>query len=94
MNDDVKSVEIVAKNTLKVSFSDGKIGQVDFTELILRYPEYAPLKDPEVFGRFYIDPEIKALCWPGGIDIAPETLYHLATGEPLPVWAEIKVESR
>lgn len=94
MNDDVTSVEIAAINTLKVSFGDGKIGQVDFTDLIRSYPEYAPLKDAEGFGRFYIDPEVKALCWPGGIDIAPETLYHLATGEPLPEWVELKAESR
>jgi hypothetical protein len=26
------------------------------------------------------------LCWPGGVDVAPETLYHEATGEPLPEW--------
>ena len=30
--------------------------------------------------------EIGTLCWPDGVDIAPETLYHEATGEPLPAW--------
>jgi hypothetical protein len=73
MDDDVTSVELVGKNRLKVFFRDGKFGQVDFSDLIERYPEYSPLKDPELLGRF--------LCWPGGIDSAPETLYHLATVE-------------
>jgi hypothetical protein len=94
MNDDVTSVELAGKNTLKVFFRDGKCGWVDFSDLIEKYPEYSPLRDPELFGRFSIDPEIKALCWPGDIDIAPETLYHLATGEPLPEWMELEVESK
>jgi hypothetical protein len=64
MNDDVTSVELAGKNTLKVFFHDGKCGWVDFSDLIEKYPEYSPLRDPE-----------------GGIDIAPETLYHLATVE-------------
>jgi len=81
MDDDVTSVELAGKNRLKVFFPDRKFDQVDFSDLIERHPEYSPLKDPGLFGRFSIDPEIKALCWPGGIDSAPETLYHLATVE-------------
>ncbi|TLD41404.1 MAG: hypothetical protein JETT_2306 [Candidatus Jettenia ecosi] len=28
------------------------------------------------------------LCWPGDVDVAPETVYHKATGELLPSWLE------
>jgi hypothetical protein len=94
MNDDVRSVTFVAANTLEITFSDGRTGRIDFTELIQKCPEYERLKDAELFARFYVDPEIKALCWPGGIDIAPETLYHLATGEPLPDWIEVEARTR
>lgn len=33
-----------------------------------------------------MDWELGVLSWGGDIDIAPESLYSRATGEPLPDW--------
>ena len=40
----------------------------------------------EYFKQVHINKELGALCWPDGVDVAPETLYSEATGEPLPAW--------
>jgi hypothetical protein len=38
------------------------------------------LLDPERFRNFYLD-EWPTLAWSCGFDVAPETLYELATGK-------------
>ena len=38
------------------------------------------------FKSFFVNKELGVLCWPDGLDIAAETLYHKTTGEPLPTW--------
>jgi len=40
----------------------------------------------EYFKQVQINKELGVLCWPDGVDVAPETLYSEATGEPLPAW--------
>jgi hypothetical protein len=38
------------------------------------------LLDRDLFQNFYLD-EWPTLAWPCGFDVAPETLYELATGK-------------
>jgi hypothetical protein len=42
--------------------------------------------DPNFFRRVRVDPELGTLTWADEIDVAPETLYALATGALLPDW--------
>jgi hypothetical protein len=44
--------------------------------------------DVEVFKKARINREIGVVTWNDTIDIAPETVYSLATGSPLPDWME------
>ena len=37
---------------------------------------FEPLKAPEYFRRFRVDPELHTLTWPNGADFAPEFLYE------------------
>jgi hypothetical protein len=37
---------------------------------------FEPLRDPEVFKRFRVDPEFRTLVWPNGADFAPEFLHR------------------
>ncbi|HHT9138957.1 MAG TPA: DUF2442 domain-containing protein [Candidatus Wunengus sp. YC60] len=48
--------------------------------------------DIDYFKQVYVNSEIGTLCWPDGVDIAPETLYSMATNKPLPNWMKIETE--
>jgi len=58
-------------------FRDGTTGEVDLRDA-LRGPVFEPLRDPEFFKQFRVDPECDTLVWPKGADIAPESLYERA----------------
>jgi hypothetical protein len=88
MKEDVVSVEAMDGYRLHVEFADGAIGTADLRTLVMEHPAYRGLKDLAVFKGAFVHPELKSVCWAGGIDIAPETLRHLATGEPYPSWME------
>jgi hypothetical protein len=61
-------------------FNDGSEGTVDFAQW-LDGSVFEPLKDREVFRRFFVDGG--TVGWPNGADIAPETLYEQArAGRP------------
>jgi hypothetical protein len=58
--------------TLELWFDDGAHRLFD----VRPYPErgvFARLKGPATFRRAYV--AFDTVCWPGDIDIAPETLY-------------------
>lgn len=69
---------------IELLFNTGESAVIDFSDLIQSDPLAAPLADLAVFKDFYLDPW-PTLAWQCGYDIAPETLYSLATGK-LPSW--------
>ncbi|HAR41639.1 MAG TPA: DUF2442 domain-containing protein [Bdellovibrionales bacterium] len=71
---------------LDVRFENGKRGRHDFSRYALKGGVFERLSDLSYFKSFYVNKELGVLCWPDGPDIAPETLYHKVTGEPLPPW--------
>jgi hypothetical protein len=78
----VVGVAVLGDHVLRLLFSDGTVGDVDFTGE--RWTGVlAPLNDPEYFAQVKIDPEAGTIAWPGGIDLAPEPLYDLANAHPL-----------
>ena len=85
---EIIKVKHVSDYKLLIRFKNGKQGTVDFKEYLNKGPVFLKFKDINFFKKYYIDPETKVLCWPGGVDIDPDTLYHKATGTPLPVWME------
>jgi hypothetical protein len=74
---DIKAVEVIAPYTLRLSFADGTVGDVDFTAREWR-GVFEPLRDPEYFERVEVDPESGTITWPDGLDMAPEPLYDEA----------------
>lgn len=86
---DIIEIKYVGGYKLKLTFENGKNGIVDFKGYIKEGGVYARFSDIEYFKQAYIHPELGVLCWPGDVDVAPETIYHEATGEPLPSWMEI-----
>jgi hypothetical protein len=82
------SIERLDGRKLRVHFADGKEGVVDFAPLIEPGTVFERFAEESYFSCVRINPELRVLEWPGGVDIAPETLYHDATGIPLPAWME------
>lgn len=67
--------EALKNYRLKVRFSDGIQGEVDLSDLVGK-GIFAVWKDPKQFAQVSIDPESHTVCWPGGIDLAPDALYE------------------
>ncbi len=70
----VTSAAVVAAYTVRVSFADGSTQTINF-EPVLRGELYGPLRDPGLFNRVCIDPEVHTLVWPNGADFDPATLH-------------------
>ncbi len=72
---DLKEMKVLEGYKLFVRFQDEKQGVVDLGGIVDEGGVFGRLKDKEAFSQAYIDKEWAVLCWPGGIDVAPETLY-------------------
>lgn len=78
----VVGVAVVGDHVLRLLFSDGVAGDVDFsTESWTGV--LAPLNDPDYFAEVSVDSEAGTVVWPAGIDLAPEPLYEQAKAHPL-----------
>lgn len=70
-----------AGHRIRVAFADGLEAEVDLAPLLERFPDspvFAPLRaDAGLFAAVRL--EGGTASWPNGADVAPETLYHLAT---------------
>lgn len=71
---DVTGVEVIGAQLLRLTFADGTIGDVDFSEREWR-GVFEPLRDPAHFARVMVNPEAGTITWPNGVDLAPEPLY-------------------
>jgi Protein of unknown function (DUF2442) len=71
----VAGVEALPGSRLRVRFLDGLEGVVDMSALIAspNAGVFAPLADSEAFNRVFV--ALGAVCWPGGLDIAPDAIY-------------------
>ena len=61
---------------LHLRFSDGIAGEVDVAELVRFDGVFAPFATPGFFERVRVDEIWGTVCWPGGLDLAPEPLYE------------------
>jgi hypothetical protein len=88
MYQDIIEAKYLSDYKIKLLFENGKSGVVDFRKFIEKGGIFSKLRDYDVFKRFEINRETGVITWENDIDIAPETLYSEATGEPLPSWIE------
>ena len=72
---DVVSVKAMKDYKLYLEFENGEKRLFDMAPYMDRKP-YVQLKGSPFFAVAYI--EYGTVCWPGNIDIAPETLYDLS----------------
>ena len=70
----VKRLKRLGEYRLKLWFTDGQVGESDFSELAQRSgPMAQPFKDPAYFDRVFL--EMGALAWPNGYDWSSEALH-------------------
>ena len=86
MTPDVVAAEHRDGYRIELAFDNGRRGIVDFSKYLLRGGVFKRFQDMEFFLSFRVNEELGVLTWGDAVDIAPETLYSEATGEPLPEW--------
>ena len=68
----VRSVRVHDDYQLEIEFSNGEVRLFD-AKPYLEKGVFQGLKDPARFRQAYV--AFDTVCWPGNLDIAPETLY-------------------
>lgn len=72
---DLTAVVVVGHGVLQLTFADGLSGDVDVLDR-MRGPVFEEARRPEGFARAALDLESGTVTWPGGADLAPDTLYE------------------
>jgi hypothetical protein len=81
---DITAVSVVRHGVLRLTFADGLAGDVDVLAR-MHGPVFDDARTPAGFAQATVDAETGTVVWPGGADLAPDTLYQrLRTG----VWPD------
>ncbi len=72
---DITSVAVLRHGVLRLTFADGLVGEVDVLDR-MRGPVFTDARTPSGFADAAIDVETGTVVWPGGADLAPDTLYE------------------
>lgn len=72
---DIASASVVRHGVLELIFADGLSGEVDVLDR-MRGPVFKDARTPEGFAQVEVDDETGTVVWPGGADLAPDTLYE------------------
>jgi hypothetical protein len=73
---DITDATYIEEFKIKIIFENGANGIIDFSEYCQKGGVFEQLKDESYFKQFYINPDLGTICWPNGLDIAPETLLE------------------
>ena len=72
---DITHVTVVRHGVLRLTFADGLTGELDVLER-MRGSVFAHARTPDGFAQVAVDEETGTIVWPGGADLAPDTLYE------------------
>jgi len=72
---DVTDVAVLRHGVLRVTFADGTTGEVAVLGR-MRGRVFDEARTPEGFPGVSVDPETGTVVWPGGADLARDTLYE------------------
>jgi len=70
----VEDVEVLERYTIRVRFEDQTVQEIDL-EPMLAGELYGPLRDPALFRKAFVDPEVRTVVWPNGADFDPAVLH-------------------
>jgi Protein of unknown function (DUF2442) len=71
---DITEARVVRHGVLALTFADGLQGEVDVLGR-MRGPVFDEARTPDGFAEVEVDAETGTVRWPGGADLAPDTLY-------------------
>lgn len=81
---DITEATVVQHGVLRITFADGVSGDVAVLDR-MHGPVFREACTPEGFAKVAVDHETGTVVWPGGADLAPDTLYErVRTG----IWPE------
>jgi len=69
----VTAVQSLDGYSLRLTFSDGAAGDLDFTSELWG-EMFAPLRDERLFRQVRLDDDLGTIAWPNGADFDPESL--------------------
>jgi hypothetical protein len=72
---DITEAAVVRRGVLRLAFADGLTGEVEVLDR-MRGPVFDEARTPQGFARVSVDRETGTVTWPGGADLAPDTLYE------------------
>lgn len=72
---DITDVAVVRHGVLRLTFADGLVGEIDVLAR-MRGPVFSDARTSDGFARVTVDAESGTIVWPGGADLAPDTLYE------------------
>jgi hypothetical protein len=71
---DITRVRVVRHGVLNLRFADGLNGEVDVLDR-MHGPVFAAARTGDGFRRVSLGNDLGTITWPGGADLAPDTLY-------------------
>ena len=74
---DITAVTVVRHGVLRLSFADGLRPRLDVLDQ-MHGPVFAGARTPVGFAKVAVDSETGTVAWPGGADLAPDTLHARA----------------
>lgn len=72
---DITDVAVIRHGVLRLTFADGLRGELEVLGR-MRGPVFASARTREGFAEATLDGETGTVVWPGGADLAPDTLYE------------------
>jgi hypothetical protein len=72
---DITEVAVVRHGVLRLTFADGLTGEVEVLGR-MRGPVFEDARTEDGFAQVMVDQETGTVVWPGGADLAPDTLYE------------------
>ena len=73
----VTAAEYLSDYKVALSFNNGRSGVVDLSDS-LGQGVFQPLQQLSMFRQLTLDAALQTICWPNGVDLAPEYLYFKA----------------
>jgi hypothetical protein len=72
---DITEVAVMRHGLLRLTFADGLTGEVEVLDR-MRGPVFEDARTEDGFAQVTVDHETGTVVWPGGADLAPDTLYE------------------